>query len=279
MIAVTGATGQLGRLVIDALKARGAAPLALVRSPEKAADLGVAARVFDYDRPGTLEPALAGVATLVLISGSDVGQRVRQHGAVIAAARAAGVARIVYTSILHADSSPLSLADEHRATEAMLAESGLAVTLLRNGWYTENYAGAIAQGAATGEISAAAGTGRISSAARADYAEAAAVVALDDVHAGRTYELAGDDAWTMADLAAEVARQSGRAVRYVDLDEAAYAKVLEGAGLPAGLAAVFAGISADTAKDSLYDAGKNISRLIERPTTPLASTVAMLLGS
>jgi NAD(P)H dehydrogenase (quinone) len=278
-IAVTGATGQLGRLVIEQLKSRvGADPLlALVRDPAKAASLGVTARMADYGRPDTLAPALAGVQTLLLISSSEVGQRVPQHRHVIEAARAAGVGRIVYTSLLHADVSPLSLAAEHLETEAMVKASGLAFTVLRNGWYTENYTGSLAAAVAHGALIGSAGEGRISSAARADFAEAAAVVLTTAGHDGRVYELAGDDAYTLADLAAEVSRQAGKAVVYNNLSPADYAAALAGFGLPPALAQAIASWDVDASRGALFDDGRALSRLIGRPTTPLAQVVAAAL--
>ncbi|MFZ5747050.1 MAG: SDR family oxidoreductase [Pseudomonadota bacterium] len=278
-IAVTGATGQLGRLVLAALKQRGATDVvALARTPAKATDQGVEVRAFDYAQPATLAPALAGIDTLLLISSSEVGQREAQHRAVIDAARTAGVGRIVYTSLLHADASPLSLAPEHRATEAMLAASGIPATVLRNGWYTENQTGALSAAVEHGKILGSEGDGRISSAARADYAEAAAVVLTTDGHAGKTYELSGDTAFTMAGLAAEVSRQSGREVTFVNLPEGEYAAALAAFGLPADLAAAIAGWSAATARGALFDEGRVLSTLIGRPTTPMAQTVAAALA-
>ena len=277
-VAITGATGQLGRLTIAKLKTLLPAGqiVALARSPEKA-DLGVEARTFDYDRPETLAPALAGVERLLLISSSEVGKRAPQHRAVIEAAKAAGVGEIVYTSLLHADRSPLSLAAEHVETEAALAESGIPHTILRNGWYAENYTGSIPTALQHGALIGAAGAGRVSGAARADYAEAAARVLAEGGHAGQTYELAADDAWTLADLAAEVSRQSGRDIPYVDLPEAEYAAALVKAGLPEGLAAAIAGWDAGAAQGALFDDGRALSRLIGRPTTPLADVVRAAL--
>jgi NAD(P)H dehydrogenase (quinone) len=279
-IAVTGATGQLGRLVIEQLKSRvgAGALLAVVRDPAKAAGLGVTARAADYGRPETLAPALAGVETLLLISSSEVGQRVAQHRNVIDAARAAGVGRIVYTSLLHADVSPLSLAAEHLETEAMVKASGLAFTVLRNGWYTENYTGSLAAAVAHGALIGSAGEGRISSAARADFAEAAAVVLTTPGHEGRVYELAGDDAYTLADLAAEVSRQAGKAVAYNNLPPADYAGALAGFGLPAALAQAIASWDVDASNGALFDDGRVLSRLIGRPTTPLSKVVAAALA-
>jgi NAD(P)H dehydrogenase (quinone) len=280
IIAVTGATGQLGRLVIAALARRVAAEriVALARSPEKAADLGVATRAFDYAAPASLAPALDGVDTLLLISSSEVGRRIAQHGAVIAAAKAAGVRRIIYTSLLHADRSPLSLAVEHRATEDALAASGLAVTLLRNGWYSENYAGSIAGALAAGALIGSSGEGRISAAPRADYAEAAAIALTGEDQAGRTYELAGDTAFTLADLAAELSRQTGRDIPYRNLAEADYAAALAGAGLPDSLAAALASWDVGAAGGALFDDGRTLSGLIGRPTGSLAGAVTAMLG-
>ncbi len=277
MIAVTGATGQLGRILVAKLKEKGAGDLlALVRSPQKAADLGVPARAFDYDSPDAA--ALAGVETLMLISGSELGQRERQHKAVIAAAKEAGVKRIVYTSLLRADSSPLSLAPEHVATEAALKDSGLAVTILRNGWYTENYLASVPAALEHGAFVGAAGEGRISSASRADYAEAAAVVLTGAGHEGRTYELSGDAAYTLADLAAELSAQTGKTIPYVNMTVEEYAKVLEGAGFPAPVAAAYAGFDGAAAAGALHDEGKTLSELISRPTTTLAQSVRLALG-
>lgn len=271
-IAVTGATGQLGRLAIAALKARGAAPIALARDPAKAADLGVEARAFDYTKPDAA--ALKGVDVLVLISSNDFNDRAGQHKAAIQAAKAAGVGRIVYTSILKGDASPMILAQDHIATEAALQASGLPVTVLRNGWYTENYTGALAAAIQHGAIIGAAGEGKVASAARADYAEAIAVTALGADHAGKTYELAGDSAHSGADLAAAVARASGKPVAYVNLPQAEYAKALEGFGLPAGFAAVLADSDAQSGHGALFDDSHTLSRLIGRPTTPMVETVA-----
>lgn len=277
-VAITGATGQLGRLTIAKLKTLLPEDqiVALARSPEKA-DLGVETRAFDYDRPETLAPALAGVERLLLISSSEVGKRAPQHRAVIESAKAAGVGEIVYTSLLHADRSPLSLAAEHVETEAALAESGIPHTILRNGWYAENYTGSIPTALQHGALIGAAGAGRVSGAARADYAEAAARVLAEGGHAGQTYELAADDAWTLADLAAEISRQSGHDIPYVDLPEAEYAAALVKAGLPEGLAAAVAGWDAGAAQGALFDDGRALSRLIGRPTTPLADVVRAAL--
>jgi len=279
-IAVTGATGQLGRLVIAALKQRVAIDdiVALARSPDKAGKLGVSVRPFDYATPDGLADALSGIGTLLLISSSEVGQRSAQHRNVIAAAKQAGVGRIVYTSLLHADTSSLDLAVEHRDTEAALAASGIPVTLLRNGWYTENYTGAIPGALAAGALIGSAGQGRISSASRADYAEAAAIAASVPDHVGKTYELAGDQGWTLADLAAEVTRQTGRDIAYDDLPPNDYAHRLQDAGLPAGVAQAIAGYDVAASKGALFDNGRQLSRLIGRPTTPLADAVRASLA-
>lgn len=278
MIAITGASGQLGRLVIAELS-RTTAPaqiVALVRTPQKVQDMaaaGIQVRQADYDKPETLPKALEGVDTLLLISANEVGRRVPQHRAVIDAARQAGVRLLAYTSLLHADVSPLGLAVEHRETEALIKASGIAHVLLRNGWYTENYTAAIPAAVQHGAVLGSAGQGRIASAARADYAAAAARVLTLPGQAGKVYELAGDESYTLADLAAEVARQSGKAVVYKDLPPAEYRAALLGAGLPEAIAGLLADSDAGAAKGGLFDDGRQLSRLIGRPTTSLAEMV------
>ncbi|WP_424137571.1 SDR family oxidoreductase [Roseomonas chloroacetimidivorans] len=278
-IAITGATGQLGRLIVEKLTSKVPADsvVALVRSPDKAVDLGVATRPFDYARPETLTPALKGVDTLMLVSSSEVGQRAVQHRNVIEAAKAAGVGRIVYTSLLNADTTPLDLAEEHRVTEADLKASGVPYTILRNGWYAENYTGSISGALAGGAFIGSAGEGRISAAPRADFAEAAVAVLTSEGHGGRTYELAGDEAFTLSDLAAEISRQSGRDIPYRDLPAADYAAALTGFGLPEGLGKAIAGWDVDASRDALFDDRRVLSQLIGRPTTPLSASVAAAL--
>lgn len=279
-IGVTGATGQLGRLVIESLKSKVSAEtiVALVRNPEKALDLGVEARTFDYTKAETLAASLQGVDKLLLISGNELGQRLPQHVAVIEAAKQAGVKHIFYTSILHADSSPLSLAVEHAATEKAIKESGLTYTILRNGWYTENYTGSVKGAIGAGAFIGNAGDGKIASAARVDYAEAAAVVLVGAGHEGKTYELAGDEAYTLTELAAEISKQSGKTIPYSNLTEAAYAGILKGFGLPDGLAEMLADSDTGASKGGLFDDSKVLSKLIGRPTTALARVVADALA-
>lgn len=275
-IAVTGATGQLGRLAIESLKNRVDATglIALARSPEKAADLGVAARAFDYKQRDGHAAALSGVETLVLISSSDFDDRAGQHRAVIEAAKAAGVKRLVYTSILRCADNPMLLAIDHKTTEADIAASGLTATILRNGWYTENYTGAFAGAVAAGAMIGSAGTGKIASAARADYAEAIAVVATESGHEGQVYELAGDNAYTLAEMAGELSKAVGKTIGYQDMPKAAYADALKSFGLPDGFAAAVSDADACAAEGWLFDEGGALSRLIGRPTTPMAESVA-----
>ncbi|MBY0374385.1 MAG: SDR family oxidoreductase [Bryobacteraceae bacterium] len=279
-IAITGATGHLGRLVIDKLKARMAGDdiVALARTTAKGSDLGVAVRVADYSQPETLRAALAGVDRLLLISSSELGQRAVQHRNVIEAAKRENVKWIAYTSLLHADVSPLSLADEHRQTEAELKASGIPFTILRHGWYTENYTGSVPAAIAGGAFLGSAGAGRISSAARVDFAEAAAVVLTTEGHAGQTYELAGDNAYTLSELAEEISRQTGKDIPYKDLSENEYAAVLISIGLPEALARAYAGFDTGAAQGALFDEGRQLSKLIGRPTTPLAVSVGEAAG-
>ncbi len=280
-IAVTGSTGQLGRLAIAALRRRApeAGIIALARTPAGAADLGVPVRAADYTRPETLPAALAGVDVLVLISSNDFADRVGQHKAVIAAAVAAGVGRILYTSLLRAETSPMVLAADHAGTEAAIRASGLPATLLRNGWYTENQTGSLAGALAAGALIGSSGAGRFSTASRADYAEAIAVTALDDAHAGRVYELAGDDSHSMPEFAAELSRVTGRTIPYNDLPPDVYAGLLTGFGLPEVVARMLADSDLQAAQGALQDDSRTLSRLIGRPTTPFAQTLATAIAA
>jgi len=273
---VTGANGQLGRLVVAGIARR-----AGIRDAARAAPLlppGVAIREGDYDRPETLDAALAGAERLLLISSNAVGVRVAQHRNVVDAAKRVGVARIAYTSVLHADVSRLSIAREHRETEALIEASGLPCTLLRNGWYTENYAVSIPAALQHGAFIGSAHNGRISGAARADYAEAAAVALIGDAAPVKTiHELAGDQPFTLAELAAELSRQSGRDIPYADLSEADHRAALIGVGVPDVLAALFVDFDAAAARGDLFDGSRQLSRLIGRTTTPLAAAIAAAL--
>ncbi|GAB0113520.1 NmrA family NAD(P)-binding protein [Acidisoma sp. C75] len=274
---ITAASGRLGRLVIKQLlhSVRPGHIVAAVRNPQAAADLaalGVQVRHADYDQPATLAPALAGVDRLLMISSSLTWGRVRHHQAVIDAAKAAGVGLIAYTSMLHADHSAAKLAQEHFQTEAALHASGIPAVFLRNGWYTENYLAALQPAVQAGKMIGAAADGKISLAARADYA-AAAAVALTTAEAPATYELAGDSAWTLSELAAEISRQVGKTIAYANLSEAEFRSALVSIGLPEDLADLLADADAKAAHGALFDDSNTLSRLIGRPTTPVAHTV------
>jgi len=282
MIAITGATGQLGHLVLQNLLKTTAASqiVAIVRNPAKAEALsqqGIVVRQADYTDEAAFTAALQGVDKLLLISSSEVGQRTPQHRNVIHAAKAAGVKFIAYTSLLHADKSPLGLHVEHVETEKMLADSGIPYALLRNGWYTENYLASAPPALEHGVFIGAAGDGKIASATRADYAEAAARVIAQEGHAGKVYELAGDEAWTLSELAAALSKQSGKNVVYQNLSEADFAAALKSVGLPAGLADMLADSDVGAAKGGLFDDSRTLSALIGRPTTPLAESIKGIL--
>jgi len=282
MILISGATGELGRLVVDALLTRvpAATVVAGVRDPAKAADLaarGVTVRRFDYDAPETLGAALVGVDRLLLISGNAIGQRVSQHAAVIAAAKAAGVQLLAYTSILGADRSSLGLAAEHAATEQAIAASGLPAVILRNGWYAENYTGSLQAALAHGVLAGAAAAGKVAPAARKDFAEAAAIVLTTEGHAGRTYELAGDTSLSLPDVAAIIAAAGGRPVVYQDMPEAAYAGFLASVGVPKAFAELLADSDVGLSRGDLDDDSGALRQLIGRPTTPFADVVTQAL--
>jgi len=279
--AVAGATGQLGQLVLGELLGlvNAGDVVAIGRDPSKLADFaakGVEVRSADYDAPETLPAALAGVDRLLLISGSALGQRPRQHAAVIEAAKAAGVGYIAYTSILDAPTTPIRLGGEHRETEALLADSGIPHDLLRNGWYNENYFMALPMQIEAGVITGAQGEGRISSASRADLAAGAAHVLVHG-KGSDAYDLAGDESWTMAEFAAEVSRQTGRPLRYEDMGEAEFAASLVAAGLPEHYAPVFANSAYSTSLGALENNSRTLSKLTGRPTTPIAETIAVML--
>ncbi len=278
---VTGATGQLGGLVVEKLKEKGLASsvVALVRNTEKAVGLGVEAREFDYNNPVKLVDALQGIEKLILISGNELGKRAEQHANVIEAAKKAGVKWVVYTSLLQADTSSLSLAPEHYATEKALQASGLTYTILRNGWYTENYTGSVAGAVAAGAFIGSAGDGKISSAARADFADAAVAVVTSAGHENKVYELAGDSSYTLADLAAEISKQTGKAIPYNNLPETEYAKILKSFGLPEMFADAIASWDTGASKGDLFNESHQLSKLIGRPTTPLFETVKAALAA
>lgn len=274
-IGITGATGQLGQLVVQKLKEKNpeAQLVALVRNPDKAKPLGIEAKAFDYEQPEALPKALEDIDRLVFISGSEIGKRETQHKNVINAAKQAQVKQIAYTSLLHADTSSMILAPEHLATEKMLQDSGIPHTILRNGWYTENYTAGLKQAVEQGAIIGSAGDGKISSATREDYAEAIAETIINDDHTGKTYELAGDQTFTMQDLAAEVSKQTGKNIEFVNLPEAEYAQKLQEIGLPEGMAKAFASLDYSASKNDLHDEGGELARLINRPTTSLSQAV------
>lgn len=282
MIAITAATGQLGQLVVEQLLTRVSASsvVAVVRNPAKAAPLaarGVIVRAASYDDPAALERAFAGVEKVLLISGSDLGRRVEQHRNVIAAAQRAGARLVVYTSVLRAHASPLTLAADHFATEQTLRQSGVPFVILRNGWYHENYTAGLPAALQHGALVGSAGQGRISSAARADYATAAAIALTGGAPVNEIYELAGDTSYTLAEFAAEVSRQSHQSVPYVNLSEADYAGVLEKAELPRPFAEMIASGDAGVAQGAVFDDQKTLSRLIGRPTTPVADAIRAAL--
>lgn len=275
-LALTGATGQLGRLVVADLLQRGVPSgeiIAVVRSTAKAADLGVPVRQAAYEDPEALTEALAGVDRLLLISGSEPGRRIDQHGNVIAAAKTAGVSSIAYTSAPRADTTSLVLAPEHRATEEILRRSGVAWTLLRNNWYSENYLPTVDLVRQSGKLLAAAGSGRVASASRADFAAAAAVVLTTDGHEGATYELGGDTAWDFDELAAVIGRVLDQPITYAPVTPEERDAQLAAAGVDEDTRGLMIALDANIAEGTLAEVTGELSRLIGRPTTPLEDTL------
>ncbi|MER7310536.1 MULTISPECIES: SDR family oxidoreductase [Streptomyces] len=283
-IVVTGATGALGRLVVEHLLATVPAEriTAVVRDKEKAAEVaarGVEIRVADYDRPETLADAFRAGDRVLLISGSEVGRRVAQHTAVIDAAKAAGVAQLAYTGILGGPDADFLLAAEHKETERLILASGLPHTFLRNGWYTENYTANLAPVLAHGAVVGNAGDGRIASASRADFAAAAVAVLTGEGHLGAAYELSGDTAWSLDEYAAQVAVATGKEITYNRVPAAAHQEILVGAGVPEAFAAILVDVDEAIGRGLLAGTSGDLARLIGRPTTPLADTVASAVAA
>jgi len=284
MIAVTGATGELGRLVIAALlkKVPAAEIVAVVRNVEKARDFagqGVQVRYADYTEPASWDAALQGADKVLLISSNEIGQRTNHHRTVIDAVKRSGVKLLAYTGVLHADTSLLGLAGEHRETEALLHASGLPFVVLRDGWYSENHIASILGALEHGSVYGCAGDGRISSASRADYAEAAVrVLTSEENQAGRVYELAGDTGFTLTELAEEISRQSGKSIGYLNLTQTGYKDLLLKTGLPEVIAELLSDADAGISQGTLFDDSRQLSALIGRPTTPLATIVAATIG-
>jgi NAD(P)H dehydrogenase (quinone) len=284
-IVVTGATGQLGRHVVEALLERGVPAGEIVaagRSVDKLADFaerGVQVKRMDYADAGSVAATLKGARRVLLISGSEVGQRVQQHRTVIEAAKAEGVELLAYTSIANADTTGMKLADEHKATEALLRESGVPLVLLRNGWYLENYTDQLPGTVAQGALAGSAGAGKVSGAARVDYAHAAAAVLVADGQAGKVYELGGDDAFSMADLAAEISAATGKTITYNDLPAEEYVGVLTGVGVPGAFAEILADSDLGIARGDLLVSTGDLRRLIGRPTTSLGQAVRSAAAS
>lgn len=276
-IAITGATGQFGAIALDLLKTKNADVIALVRSPEKIS--GVEARKFDYSKTEGQVEALKGIDTLILVSSNEIGQRSAQHKNAIESAKKAGVKHIIYTSLLGAtnDNTVKSLAGEHVETEAALKSSGITYTILRNGWYTENYTSSIPVALANNAFYGSAKNSRISSALRAELAETAVNVALGEGHENKTYELAGSTSWTLTDLAAEISKQTGRNIPYVDLPAEDYAEALVQAGLDSDFAGLIAQWDVDASKGALFSEDKTLEKLLGRPTAELDVAVKQSL--
>jgi NAD(P)H dehydrogenase (quinone) len=282
-IGVTGATGQLGRLVVQQLMTKCPATdvVAIVRDPAKASDLasqGVEVRVAAYEDRAARDAALAGLDRLLLISSSELGQRAAQHRNVIDAAKAAGVKHVVYTSAPKATTSSLILAPEHKATEEYLAASGLTFTVLRNNWYTENYAKSVQSARDTGTLVAAAGAGRVASAPRADYAEGAAVVLVGEGHQGKVYEFSGDRAWDYRELADVIAEVTGVPCSYQAVDQADLVAAMIKTGMDEGTAGFIAALDGNISDGALAETSDDLANLIGRPTTPLKETIKKLAG-
>ncbi|MFP8816341.1 SDR family oxidoreductase [Acinetobacter johnsonii] len=281
-IAITGATGQLGNLVIEQLLQLTAAQniVALVRNIDKAEHFkvqGIEPREFDYDRPETLVPALLGIDKLLLISANEIGRRTPQHQAVIDAAKVAGVPYLAYTSLLRTDTSPLGLAQEHRETEKLIQDSGITYTFLRNNWYSENYLAGVAHTIEIGTLFGAAQDGRISSASRIDYAEAAAKVLTSTGHENKTYELAGSESFSLSDLATFIGQAVNKDIIYQNLSAEEYTQGLTQAGLPAGLVDVIVDADIQTIQGAMYSDSKDLEQLIGHKTTSIQDAIKAAL--
>jgi NAD(P)H dehydrogenase (quinone) len=282
MIVVTGASGHFGRLVVQGLLEKVPAEriVAAVRTPEKASDLaerGVIVRKADFNEPATLTSAFDGAEKVLLVSGNEFGRRIPQHQAVIEAAEKAGVSHLVYTSAPKADTSAVVLVPDHKATEEIIRSSGLTYTILRNGWYNENFQPNIEQAVRTGGFIGSAGDGRVATAARADLAAAAVAVLTGEGHENKIYELDGEVAWTYADLAAEIGKVTGKEVVYTDLPAEQHRAALATAGLPGPFIEMVVGLDANTKDGLLSDTSGQLRALIGRSPTPIATTIAEIV--
>jgi NAD(P)H dehydrogenase (quinone) len=280
---ITGATGHLGRLVVQELLRRGVPAGDItatgrdITTVKDLADRGVRVLAIDYDDPASLDAAFRGADRILLVSASEPGRRAQQHGNAIDAAVRAGAGLLAYTSIANAGTTSMRLAAEHQATEAALRASGLTYALLRNSWYVENYTAQVPAILQRGSLAGSAGDGRVSAATRADYAAAAAAVLTGDGHAGQAYELGGDEAFTLAELAAEIGAQAGQPIGYLDLPEDEYARLLTSAGLPETAAVTMADADRGLARGDLFVDSGHLRQLIGRPTTTLREAVASAL--
>ncbi|QKV81714.1 SDR family oxidoreductase [Amycolatopsis sp. Hca4] len=283
-IVVTGATGQLGRLTVEALLRRGVPAADVIATGrdiagiKDLADRGITVRRADFADTDSLAEAFAGADRLLLVSASvPVGERVANHRRVIDAAASAGVSLVAYTSTTHADTATTVIGATHRETEEYLRERGIPGVLLRNGWYLENYTGQLPQILQNGALAGAAGEGRISAASRADYAEAAAVVLTTEGHTGAVYELGGDEAFTLTELAAAISAAAGKQVTYADLPVPGFARTLAAAGLPAELAEVLADADRGMSRGEMHTDSGDLRRLIGRPPVTLAEALTAAL--
>ena len=279
MYFLTGATGKLGRIVLDLLlqdvpanKVR-----VMARQPDSLAPYarrGVEVVKADFDQPDSLKVALKGVHVALLISGSAVGKRIQQHQAFLEAASRNAVARLVYTSLLRADASKMALAEEHWQTEEAIRRTGIPATILRNGWYFENYTDRLDAIRAQGGIVGCAKDGRVNAASRRDYAEAAAHVLLGKGGVGGTHELAGDKGFTLTELAEEIGRQTKQPCRYTDVDANKLGATLRAADIAPPFADFLVDCDLGIARGDLADETGELHKLIGRATTTLQQAVA-----
>lgn len=288
---VTGASGQLGRLVLDSLLASGKSPASIIattRDTAKLADYaakGVIVRLADFDDAASLDAAFAGADKVLIISTDALdqpGKRLAQHKAAVAAAKEAGAKHILYTSMPQPDDSLVTFAPDHLGTEEAIKATGIPYTILRDGWYAENLFMSLPHALETGSWYTSTGEGRIAHITRADTAAAIAGAVLKAGNESKTYTLTGTKSRTAEEIAAIVSAATGKPLKVVHVTDAQLAEGLKAAGLPEGFIPTIVSFDANTREGKIASVTSDAETLSGRKPTSfedfVAASKAALLG-